>query len=374
MHTLIDPLLDDAPCGFVTFRDDGTILLANRTLADMLEYPRAELQGWHLQKILPPGARVFYNTHVFPILRLHGRAEEIYLALQTRSGLQIPVSFNAIRRERHGLWVTDAILTRMLQRNRFEEQLLEARRNAERADALKAKFLSMMSHDLRVPLTSIAGHADLLDAGIHGPLNADQQRSVVSMQRAARDVERMLDDILSFAQLDAGQMSLNLEPVVVHEALVRALSVVRLHADQSKLEVTIDDTPAGLRVLADRERLQQILLNVLTNAIKFTPAGGTVTLSGQRIENRVRISIRDTGIGIPAARVEQIFEAFTQLAPKGGGKPNRGVGLGLAISRDLARAMDGELTATSEEGKGSLFTLDLPAADERPSQSTPSEA
>lgn len=362
MLALIDPLLDDAPCGFVAFRDDGTILLANRTLADMLEYPRAELQGWHLQKILPAGARVFYNTHVFPILRLHGRAEEIYLALQTREGRQMPVLFNAVRRERGGEWVTDAVLVRMQQRNRFEEQLLEARKRAERADAIKAKFLSMMSHDLRVPLTSIVGHADLLEAAIHGPMNPDQLRSVSSMQRAARDLERMLDDILSFAQLDTGQVSLNLEPVAVNEALARAIGVVRLHADQAKVEIATEEGESEVRALADRERLQQILLNVLTNAIKFTPGAGQVTLSSRREDGRVRIRVRDTGIGIPAGSIEEIFEAFKQLAPPPGVKPNRGVGLGLAISRDLARAMNGELTATSEEGVGSVFTIDLPAA------------
>lgn len=362
MHLLIDPLLDAAPCGFVSFADDGTILLVNRTLSEMVGFSRAELQGWHLQKLLPPGARIFYNTHVFPILKMHGRADEIYLALQTRDAEQLPVLLNAVRRERDGTFVNDCVFVRMLQRNKFEEQLLEARREAEAASDAKAKFLSMMSHDLRTPLTSVSGHADLLEAGILGPLDDEQKRSVQSIQRASRDVARLLDDILSFAQLESGRVRVNSQPVPVAEALDRAEAVVRLHARQANLTLTADRASTDIHALADRDRLQQILLNLLTNAIKFTPSGGAVTMSAERVGERVRIHVRDTGIGIEPGQLEQVFTAFTQLATRPANEANRGVGLGLAISRDLAAAMNGDLTATSTPGEGSVFTLDLPAA------------
>ena len=362
MHLLIDPILDTAPCGFVSFADDGTILVVNRTMAEMVGYPKVELQGWHLQKLLPPGARIFYNTHVFPILKMHGRADEIYLALQTRGGEQLPVLVNAVRRERDGNVVNDCVFMRMQQRNKFEGELLEARRQAELASAVKAKFLSMMSHDLRTPLTSVTGHADLLDAGVLGPLEDEQRRSVQSIQRASRDVGRLLDDILSFAQLESGQVIVEREPVPVREAFERAETIVRLHAKQAGLSLTVAQDVGELSVIADRERLQQILLNLLTNAIKFTPAGGSVSLSAEQTDGRVRMHVRDSGIGIEPDQLEQVFTAFTQLATRPANEANRGVGLGLAISRDLAAAMNGALTAASQPGEGSVFTLELPAA------------
>jgi PAS domain S-box-containing protein len=364
MDRLIDDsLLDGAPCGFVSFADDGTMLGVNRTLAAMLGYVVAELEGSHLQKILPPGARVFYNTHVFPVLRLHGFAEEIYIALRDRHGNDVPMLMNASRRERDGVPVNDCIFVKMLQRHQFEDQLLQARRLAEQAGAAKDKFLSMMSHDVRTPLTTISGHAELLARGFHGLLNEEQLESAHAIQEASRNVERLLDDILSFAQLESGTVIVRLETVPVQEALARAESLIRLRLQQAELTLTTELCEADLAVDADPDRLQQILLNLLTNAIKFTPAGGQLTVSCAVRDDRVAIEVRDNGIGIPPDRLEQIFQPFVQLqAQVATDAPHRGVGLGLAISRELARAMGGEITVESQPGVGSTFTLTLSAA------------
>src|SRR5215212_5944840 len=124
----MDPQLDSAPCGFVTVADDGTMLEVNTTLASLLGYTRIELQGWHLQKVLPPGGRIFYQTHVFPMLRMHGAVDEIYVALHTRGGDPVPMLMNGVRFEREGRFVNDFVFMRMIQRNEYEAQLLEARR------------------------------------------------------------------------------------------------------------------------------------------------------------------------------------------------------------------------------------------------------
>ncbi|HEX7807619.1 MAG TPA: PAS domain-containing protein, partial [Thermoanaerobaculia bacterium] len=144
----MDARLDTLPAGYASFLDDGTLTEVNTTLATLLGYTRAELLGWHIQKLLPAGARIFHQTHVFPMLKMQGRAEEIFLNLLTKDGKFIPVLMNAVRRDREGAFVSECVFLRMIQRNEFEDQLVQARRIAEQANASKAKFLSMMSHDL----------------------------------------------------------------------------------------------------------------------------------------------------------------------------------------------------------------------------------
>ncbi|HEX8254761.1 MAG TPA: PAS domain-containing sensor histidine kinase [Thermoanaerobaculia bacterium] len=359
---LSDSLLDGAPCGYVSFADDGTMRAVNRTLAEMLGYTRAELEGWHLQKILPPGARVFYNTHVFPILKMHGVAEEIYIAVRTKDGVDLPMLLNAARRERNGGTVNDCIFVRMLQRHAFEDQLVQARRIAEEASAAKAKFLSMMSHDLRAPLTTISGHADLLGGGVHGGLATDQQHAVQRIRDASRELARMIDDVLSYAQLDSGQVAMQRQRVSVRAAIERAEAMMKMRFEQAKLTFSSTTCDAETIVIADPDRLQQILLNLLTNAIKFTAPGGSVTASCERAGEKVLIRVRDTGSGIAAEQLERVFDPFVQLDTPVHNATQRGIGLGLAISRDLARAMDGELRADSTMGEGSVFTVELPSA------------
>jgi PAS domain S-box-containing protein len=361
----MDSLLDTAPCGFVSFRDDGTMLAVNATLAELLGYTRVELEGWHIEKILFAGARIFYQTHVFPMLKMHGRVDEIYLALRTKDGRDIPMLMNGVRRERDGVTVSDTVLLRMIQRRQYEDQLLQARRIAEQANAAKANFLSMMSHDLRTPLTAIIGYGDLLASGVlrsDAPaFGTNEQRfSVERIREAARELMVMIDDILSFAQLESGRVEVRPVPVTVSAAIDRAESLIRLRLDQAGLAFTFQSCDYAVR--ADPDRLQQILLNLLTNAIKFTPRGGRIDVSCTRDNDRVLVRVRDTGVGIAADQLQRVFEPFVQLAPQTA-DTHRGVGLGLAISRDLARAMNGELIAESVPGQGSLFILDLPLAE-----------
>jgi PAS domain S-box-containing protein len=352
----MDPLLDSAPCGFVIVADDGTMLEVNATLASLLGYTRIELQGWHLQKVLPPGGRIFYQTHVFPMLRMHGAVDEIYVALRTRDGDSIPMLMNGARRERGGAFVNDLVFVRMIQRNEYEAQLLEARRLAEQASAAKAKFLSMMSHDLRTPLTAITGNVSLIAAGVHGPVSEEQADALRRIRTAAQELLRMLEDILGYAQIESGRVQVRIADVPARDAIARAESLVRLHFEELGLAFSSDCDGEVLR--ADPDRLQQILLNLLSNAIKFTPPGGSVSVSCVRDGERARLRVQDSGIGIPPEQLQRVFEPFVQLETT---SRDRGVGLGLAISRELARAMGGELTAESAPGQGAAFILELPA-------------
>ena len=359
----MDRVLDRAPCGFVSFTDDGTMATVNTTLAEMLGYSRVELEGWHLQKILPPGGRIFYHTHVLPLLKLHDRADELYIALRAKDGRDLPMLMNAARRERDGATFNDVSFMRMTQRHAYEDELLDARRVAEQANAAKAKFLSMMSHDLRTPLTTISGNVRLLAAGAFGPITDEQGEALGRVDGACSHVARMIEDILSFAQLESGSVDVRPQRVLVGDAIARAEGLVRLLLAESGLAFVTEESDADVAVIADPDRLQQILLNLLANAIKFTPEGGRVTVTwnmAERSDRIVSIRVRDTGVGVPADALERIFDPFVQLdQPEW--QRDRGVGLGLAISRELAHRMGGELKAESAEGEGSVFTLTLPA-------------
>ena len=358
----MDPLLNHAPCGFLSLTDDGTMTAVNATLASMLGYSRVELEGWHVQKIMPPGGRIFYQTHIVPLLKLHGMAEEIYIALRSKDGRDVPVLMNGARRETGGGWVNDCVFVKMIQRHQFEDQLLQARRLAEEANAAKAKFLSMMSHDLRTPLTGVMGHAALLAGGAFGSVTPEQVESLARIKEASQDLLRMINDILGFAQVQAGTVSVSVEQISVRSAVERAERLIRPRVAEKGLLLETEDVARGATVIADRDRLQQIVLNLLTNAIKFTPRGGRISVRTEEESGRVHIRVADTGPGIEAAQLETIFEPFVQLAQHTTEESERGVGLGLAISRDLARAMDGDVSATSVPGEGSVFTLTLPAA------------
>jgi PAS domain S-box-containing protein len=356
-------LMTNAPCGFVAFADDGTIVELNQTLADLLGYSRIELLGWHVDKILPPGARIFYHTYLFPMLKVQELVEEIFIALRTRDGKDVPMLLNGARRERDGRMVSDCVCLRMIQRHEYEAQLLQARRLAEESSAAKAKFLSMMSHDLRTPLTAIYGNAQMLACGDHGPLTADQQEAVEAIRDACTMQMNLISDILEFARLESGRVDVRPGPVRASEIVARAASLIRVQVSEAGLRLITRSCEETDSVMADPHLLQQILLNLLTNAVKFTPAGGEITVSCESRDGRFYFHVRDTGIGIDEADLERIFSPFVQVqaVPSAAADAARGVGLGLAISRDLARAMQGDVTASSSE-TGSTFTIDLPAA------------
>ena len=287
---------------------------------------------------------------------MHGVAEEIYIALRTKVGEDVPMLMNGVRRERDGVPVSECVFARMIQRHQYEDQLLHARRLAEEANAARAKFLSMMSHDLRTPLTSITGHSSLLAAGAYGPLTEEQRDGIARIREAGQVLLRMINDILNFAKLESGRAEVKVTEVKVRDAVERAQSLIQVRLAEEGL--AFDTTRCnGEEVLADPDRLLQVLLNLLTNAIKFTPAGGRISVACARDGRRVLLQVSDTGVGIDPEQLQRVFEPFVQLDSTRAD----GVGLGLAISRELTRAMGGELTAESAPGAGSTFTIALPA-------------
>lgn len=354
-------VLDRAPCGYVAFHDDGTVIAANSTLGALLDVDAEDLVGRSVEDILTIPARIFYQTHFFPLIKLHGRAEEIYFTLRARSGAQVHVLANAVRHDVAGSPRIDCVMLRIHERQKYEQELLQAKKVAESANAAKMRFLSMVSHDLRTPLGAISGYADLLLLGARGGVTEAQARDLRRIKDVSHYLLGLLDDILTFARAEAGAVTVSIETVPVESALSQAEAIVMPQLQHASVAYRREPSPPGLAVCADRDRLQQILLNLLGNASKFTPAGGTVTVRSSADGDRVSIAIADTGRGIPADLLSQIFEPFVQVDRDTDAKRQKGMGLGLAISRELARAMKGDITVESTLGRGSTFTVSLPA-------------
>jgi signal transduction histidine kinase len=235
----------------------------------------------------------------------------------------------------------------------------QARASAEQANAAKSEFLANMSHELRTPLNAIGGYADLLSAGIRGPVSETQLADLDRIKRNQLHLLSLINDILNFAKLEAGSVRLDLRDVSMNEALGELEALIAPQLLEKRIHYTYECCDARFTAYVDPERLQQILLNLLSNAVKFTPPEGRISVECGATSDAMIVKVRDTGVGIPADKLEQVFEPFVQL-DRGQTKTNVGTGLGLAISRDLARAMNGELSAESIPDVGSTFILTLP--------------
>jgi signal transduction histidine kinase len=215
-----------------------------------------------------------------------------------------------------------------------------------------------VSHELRTPLNAISGYAELLSMGLRGPTTPEQQEDLGRIMRSQRHLLSVINDILNFARLEAGHVEYHIATIPVSDLLGDLESLIRPQLVAKQLEFDCEPVSNDLRTRADTEKVRQVLLNLLANAVKFTPPGGRVRVECTHDAARVYIRVTDTGIGIPLDRRGAVFEPFVQLH-RTLAQPAEGTGLGLAISRDLARGMGGELTVESEPGLGSVFTLAL---------------
>jgi PAS domain S-box-containing protein len=338
----------------------------NRGARENLGYSMAELRSLTPVDIKPHYTQAEFRRMVEPLLTGAVEALRFETVHQRKDGslYDVEVHLQLSRAGERAIFA--AIILDITARRRDEEErriageaVRQARDEAERANRAKSEFLAAMSHELRTPLNAIGGYTDLIELGIHGEVNEAQREALLRIRKNQLYLIRLINDILRFAKIEAGQLEFDMQRVGVPELLNAVEPLVQPQAEARGLRYHCHYAPSDMAVHGDGERIQQILLNLIGNAIKFTEPGGTITLAAEPAGDDILIRVTDSGRGIPPDRLDSVFDPFVQLGRERNESSQQGVGLGLAISRDLARFMDGDLSVDSVPGQGSTFTLRL---------------
>ena len=342
--------------------DAGVLLLAEEALLGSgREELLAALEGqeaWSDIPVIVLTAEGELTQLLSPMLDwVVNRANVTLLERPVRVATLVSALRSALRARRRQFDVRDHLVERLA----AERELRAAREEAEHASRAKGEFLAVMSHELRTPLNAIGGYAELMELGLRGPVTDEQRLDLARIQQSQRHLLGLINQVLNYTRVETGTVTYSVTRISAAEALQAAEALILPQVNAKGITCTFDVPDPGLALCGDREKVQQILLNLLTNAIKFTDAGGRIVVSAASADPFVAITIRDTGVGIADNKLSAIFEPFVQVN-SGLTRTHEGVGLGLAISRDLARGMGGDLRAQSRAGSGSTFTLTMPAA------------
>ncbi|HTV81505.1 MAG TPA: PAS domain S-box protein [Acidobacteriaceae bacterium] len=367
-------LLEAAPDAIVEVSSDGQIVLVNRIAEEMFGYRRDELIGKSVDMLVPDAVRPQHYRHrdnylEHPRTRPMGSGLELHARKRDGSLFPVEISLSPIHTE-GGVHVT-AVIRDVTERKRAEREVhrlqqqytgeLEARnREIERANRLKSEFLASMSHELRTPLHTIIGFAELLQEGSEGALNDAQKRFIAHIHHDSGHLLELINDVLDLSKIEAGGLTLRRERYPLARSIREALDAVRPSAAAKRIRLE-DRAEALCDVDADPLRVKEMLYNLLSNAVKFTPEGGTVWIETAEVSGFARVTVGDTGIGIPPEEQENIFDKFYQV-----GNTTRGVregtGLGLSITRELVQMHGGWMEVVSAPGRGSSFMFTLPVA------------
>jgi PAS domain S-box-containing protein len=375
-----DELYEHAPCGYLSTTPDGVIVRVNQTFLAWTGHSREAIVGrLRFQDLLTLPGQIFHDTHFGPLLQMQGFVREVAFDITRRERPPLPALVNAVqRRDRRGkpalvrITVFDAT-----DRRQYESELLLARRKAEQAtdteraarelaeqaNRAKDEFLAMVSHELRTPLNAILGWAQLLRQQFAEEQELSEGLAII--ERNTRVQVQLVEDLLDMGRIVSGKLRLDVQHVELASVIQSALETAR-PAAEAKGVVLKQVLDPGVVVSGDPGRLQQVFWNLFSNAVKFTPKGGSVRVVMQRINSHVEVSVADNGQGMSREFITHAFERFRQ-SDAAGMRKTKGLGLGLSIVKQLIEMHGGSVRATSEgEGRGSTFVVQIPLAVVRP--------
>jgi PAS domain S-box-containing protein len=321
-------------------------------------YRAEEILGKHFSQFYPHSdVEAGKPQHELEVAAKEGRLiDENWRVRKDGSTFWANVVITALRDEQGTLRGYAKLTRDMTQSKLAQEAMSQAKEAAEQSNRFKDQFLSTMSHELRTPLNAVLGFSDLLNDECYGALNDRQHRYVNHIQTGGKHLLRLINDILDLSRIEAGRLQLAVENVAVNTCMSEAVDCLRPLSDKKSQTVLVKPS-ANLSVRADATRLKQILMNLLGNAVKFTPDGGKIEVTAHQIGGVVRTEVRDTGPGIPLEEQQRIFKAFQRLQQSNN---IEGTGLGLAITKRLVELQGGNLGLESQPGQGSCFYFTLP--------------
>jgi PAS domain S-box-containing protein len=350
-------IMDNSQDVICTIDEWGRFVSVSAACEQLWGYTPAELLGRAYIDLVCPEDRAM-TQQVAEVLMLDGKITDFVNRYTKKDGTLVDVLWSAAWSERDKTMF--CVAHDVTERSQIEKALREAKKEADRANHAKSEFLSRMSHELRTPLNAILGFGQLLER--QNPTETQRTR-IGHIINAGRHLLNLINEVLDISRVETGNLQLSLEPVCVADALEEALSLMRPLAAERRIELlTLEPLDQSYYVMADRQRFKQVLLNLLTNAVKYTPFDGKVTVSSSVTgRGAIRIVVSDTGAGISSEKLTRLFTPFDRLGAEQTGV--QGTGLGLALCQRLMQAMNGSVGANSTLGQGSTFWVELGCAD-----------
>jgi PAS domain S-box-containing protein len=360
-------LFHRAPIGYALLDENGMIRKANQLLCELIDLSQCENMCNPLSKYIVEEDRSAYMSRFKAFfkkpedktleLRFKGREGNIlYMEMRGRKEIKEHFGFFSIYEQTPMILITFNDIT---ERKNAEKAIVNAMKAAEEANNTKSWFLANMSHELRTPLTSIIGFSEAMERGETGELNEEQRRYMGYIEESGKHLLNLINDLLDISKVEAGKMELSLEQVNMNELLKEIEHMVYPIASYKEINLNFKQEENNITFEGDMCKLKQIMLNLISNALKFTPEQGAVDVTGKSVDHKIEISIEDTGIGIPSECHEKIFDPFSQLNSSLS-KDQKGTGLGLALVKKLVELHDGTIKLESEVSKGSKFTFSIP--------------